>query len=125
MSAVKWADLSARERDALVAERVEGLDVTVKEHAGGVKVAWVSRTGEVEVMLPCYTKAITAAWHVVEGMQERDLCPLINGYAGGPWTVEFWPEVGLDALGVAEAATAPEAICIAALRAVGVEVDAA
>lgn len=71
---------------------------------------------------PCYSTDISAAWQVVEKL---GMVTIENATPHGPWSVGFtahdcegephWVHV--------EADTAPLAICLAALKACGVEVE--
>jgi len=79
--------------------------------------------------LPKYTTDIAAAWEVVEKMPKSAVVELRNMHEGvRTWHAEVWllPSPFASAYGdgfVGNADTAPEAICIAALRACGVEME--
>lgn len=97
--------------DALVAEKVIGW--TVKPGQIGtshsVKGHFIS-----PVDVPRYSTEIAAAWEVVERF-----LPMQLEFTIGKW--ECWSYAG-EKLCSAEAGTAPLAICLAALKSVGVEV---
>lgn len=137
---VTWGNLSARERDALVAERVMGW---VKD--GGRRGFWFDPAdpklfyasgythdgSDYDFPDFCPTTDIAAAWEVVEKLVELGMYPdLISTGDPVAWRCvvdKYIEDVDTDEAlewpRSAVAATAPEAICIAALRAVGVEVD--
>jgi hypothetical protein len=103
---MKWSEMSARERDALVAERIMGQKIP--------------RPLKFGTPIAPYSISIDAAWKVVEKLKETRYVHL--WFDGDGWWFEV--EVGEGALESVEAKApnAPEAICLAALRAVGVEV---
>ncbi|MEK3988064.1 hypothetical protein MHB77_32570 [Paenibacillus sp. FSL K6-3166] len=114
----KWAGLSARERDAWVAEVVFGLNV---EHENGE--TYVSDFGIGRVMDE-YTTDISAAWAVWSAMLVKGYEPLINTTSERSGSVKVgavpvgWHHVCLHKNDVnthAELPTAPEALCLAAL----------
>lgn len=148
-----WDEMSPRERDALVAEKVMGTSVVwvkalhaytpregstalndmVPEYVSipcedmgdGAVLYWTAECGTpneyVPREIPRYTTSISAAWEVVEEM-DRDRWLGITRHK------DFWRAVlssttrSAPLHPSAEAPTAPEAICLAALRAKGVEV---
>lgn len=104
---------AGRELDALVAEKVMGLEVR-----GGFIIRENRRSG-----IPSYSRKIEYAWEVVEKMLEQ----------GYNFRIEKIYEVYQCLFdkaicqwneGGAYAETAPLAICLAALKTVGVEVNA-
>ncbi|GMA50155.1 hypothetical protein GCM10025857_15120 [Alicyclobacillus contaminans] len=104
---MKWSEMSPRERDALVAEKVMGYTECGKEEP-------------IE-----YTTHISAAWDVVDRMQQLGWnMDLMNAYIvpeiGRQWGCDLRDGRNLV---VGLGPTAPEAICLAALRAVGVDVE--
>lgn len=114
---MNWDEMSARERDALVAEKIFGTPLDP------YRPGWVI-DGNIRTYLKNYTTDISAAWEVVEKMRERG-----HDFDAGAWNKmkPVWsarfPKEDVnnshyDSLGD----TAPEAICKAALRTVGVEV---
>ena len=100
----KWNDMSPRERDSLVAEKVMNLDILNRFDTPLNAKIWHP--------IQHYTTDITAAWEVVVHMKYRfDLS------CRGRWKASFGDEPKYEI-----ALTAPEAICLAALRAKGVEI---
>ncbi len=111
--------MTDRELDALVAKKVMGLDV-----GGGC-----SHEFDVCLCFPGYSTNIDAAWMVVEKITG-------NGSSGnfdivGPgeinkWCVHFYVHKGAVSYpsGSVIDVSAPRAICLAALKAVGVKVPA-
>lgn len=70
--------------------------------------------------IPDYSTSIAAAWEVVEKMREMGFTIMLNDYITtkrNSWMAEFvkHPTFGV----IHDAATAPLAICLAALKAVG------
>ena len=121
---INWTKLSSRERDAVVAEKVMGLE-RLSCHAGNCfyRIEIVNgKEKDFEGLAPNYTTCIKDAWMVVEKL---DTTPFIlerlTTYYGlkKPWNVMFVyknkPKSGY-------AQTLPEAIAIASLRALGCEV---
>ena len=125
----------SRELDARVAVEVMGIEVergvTVVHDCGSVDDDVgipVQAGGETEYdPCPAYSTDIRAAWEVVEKMAEGEGWQLsLNGPIGG-WRAECtWWGCSIPLIGVrknlhhkAEAATAPMAICLAALKAKG------
>lgn len=121
--------MTPRELDALVAEKVFGL-VVYKDEKGH---HWFDKPGITrhvsppkpvvhKVAVERYSTEISAAWLVVEEMRKRGYrFKLIETDPGDQYGVSWW--IPREAFGVVEyAQTAPEAICIAALKALGVEI---
>ena len=115
---------ASRELDALIAEKVMGLTfvypyMTDKNMTDKKGDPWYEVTGTQSGLLevPAYSTDIAAAWGVVEQLcsQDRDFA-VAYVRAQNEWCVEF-------SFGVAIcrefADTAPLAICLAALQAVG------
>jgi len=106
-----------RELDALVAEKVMGW---IKRPKGaGTAHLWISSDKQAfhESELPAYSTDIAAAWQVVEKLTRRDdklFFTLETPISGSAWECWFSGEW-------AEGETASHAICLAALKAVGVE----
>lgn len=98
----------SRELDALIAEKVMGWDAFDVGCAN----------------IPHYSTDITAAWDVVERFaQERKLHFTLSKTTIGVWRCTLDPEEDRDfSMGfMADAPTAPHAITLAALKAVGIE----
>lgn len=108
--------MTDRELDALVAEKVMGW------HKGAeLSSAWFdSRHNFVHWKEWCPTVDIKAAWEVVEKMREEGTDVDIY-WSGNEWIVTLGENPGGSPDG-ATSDTAPRAICLAALRAKGVEV---
>lgn len=116
-----------RELDALVAEKVMGLTVRSegRYHVGPC----FSEEGHHEDIVPYYSTGIAAAWEVVEHFNET--MPKTWAFSlfgsGNDWHVEIDSNDGRflqngPSIQVFEhAETAPHAICLAALKSVGVE----
>lgn len=118
-----------RKIDALVAEHVMGLEKPREELADlwdSGKV-WICPETTCPERLPYYSSSIAAAWEVVEKLREDKWRPLIDHSYPGETTVEIeFGEAGdEDHAGrfYITHATAPLAICHAALRAKGVTVE--
>lgn len=123
--------IAGRELDALVAEKVMGwTKATLHDEVSGPEQYWCS--GKVaHVLVDSWTPSafIHYAWKVVEklakdgkhlALQAPGSTDMNECYRTFPkWTADF--EFRLDS--EAEADTAPLAICLAALKAVGVEVE--
>ncbi len=116
--------------DALVARKVMGLDPLTVD--GDMQVFTWRReflmagdrfvvTDNGSESLPHYSTDIAAAWQVVEKMAEGGLRLSLDRFGGDPWWAEFADE-GWEQGAQATSATAPMAICLAALKAKGVEV---
>jgi hypothetical protein len=109
----RWADMSPRQRDGLVAEKVMGWnrdDVWLGDYE------WLFNTD-----VPRYTTDISAAWEVVEKIRTRfyvdiELSEPTLGVTVGLSNMD-------GEVACVTCATAPEAICKAALTAVGVDVE--
>lgn len=109
MSESEFLAMEPRERDALVAEKVMGKDVRCT----------------CDFCLPTYTTSIAAAWQVVEKINRehgpfhlRDVCHRFGDDAPIFWRAWF-ESTGPKHESYVDADTAPLAICIAALKAVG------
>jgi len=68
--------------------------------------------------VPHYSTDIAAAWLVVEKLAAQGLRLSLDAFGGDPWWVEFADEQWARGA-QATANTAPHAICLAALKAVG------
>lgn len=120
-----------RELDALVAEKVMGCKVLWQKAtvsgpycgcncADGFEEGPHSDPNRMDANLKSYSTDIAAAWEVVEKLAENG--KLLELYAGGgpkgaSWTATFFD----GSSGNEYADTAPHAICLAALKAVGVD----
>lgn len=107
--------MSLREIDALVEEKVFGHQVMGKTNPSIlVHSAWI--------IVPTYTENISAAWEVVEKLLAQGIHLDIKSFADF-YEVTPRQESGEEMDGTSHAVDAPLAICIVALRAVGVEID--
>lgn len=132
---VKEGDMvkPGRELDALVAERVMGLKT--EDYAGLLveKINPANPKGNypLDYLIPRYSESIEAAWEVVEKIKTtgRELEIELTSSADNPneWTCGIkWFEFFEDeeqqwGWFYFTQSTAPHAICLAALKAVGVE----
>lgn len=120
----KWDEMNRRERDALIHQNIFNIDMAgFKTPSGYTANSLVkdeeNRTTWIDV--PYYTADILAAWEVVEKFHEHNflvnyLTDEIPGLSKIGWHAAFDDE---HAMGCE---TAPEAICIAALKMIGVEI---
>ena len=116
----------SRELDALIAERVMGWELD--DLPEGVVWEGNSETGggvTARTAVPRYSTDIAAAWEVVEKIRGAgftfSLWDNANQYAA-PWDCRFTHRDDVGQKGIAIEGTAPHAICLAALRAKGVEI---
>lgn len=112
---------AGRALDAAVAEKVMGLSVSpayFEIETGHGPIYWVLDADGIESdLVPAYSTSIDAAWQVIEKLADRDPMLAQRGYADG--SVGWYCDLeGIQA----HARTAPHAICMAALKAVGVEI---
>lgn len=110
--------LPSRELDTLIAEKVMMLDPELIEawNDASKHPSWViSRFDQ----LPRYSSDIKAAWQVVEKIKNLNF---IGPTPNGKWNVVIGCQNDGDYFGVI-ADTAPHAICLAALKTVGVNYD--
>ncbi len=122
---------AGRELDAVVAAKVMGLQVyqaTEDDMIFTLEREFVQAGDycyDVEHhmtrLVPAYSTSIEAAWQVVERMIEQKYTYYVGGF-GTEHEADFW--MWNDDVGkcVAIAPTAPHAICLAALAAVGADV---
>lgn len=113
--------MSARERDALVAEKVMGHQViySVPDNYGHAYTKIKRRIGAVDC--PYYTEKISAAWEVVEKMRSLGWYPeIIYDPDSTLWQV-WMSHAALDA-SFQDDVSVTDAICLSALRAVGVDI---
>lgn len=112
-----------RELDALIAEKVMGLEPWPEQRFNerAFKAPIVPFGQEPKpCSCPNYSTDIAAAWQVVGRLDGQWT---LDGHEGIGWTAKFYSSTGgLDAVVVrveSRAPTAPHAICLAALKAVG------
>ena len=124
---------AGRELDALVAEKVMGWVLNRHEFGselpgGPLKSLGIAPDGSHIMGLPHFSTNISAAWEVVQSMIERGYAFRIDSYWCRPLEIRFWsPKKGMHHKPfMAEAENLyrlPHAICLAALKAMGVEED--
>jgi hypothetical protein len=115
---MKWDEMTPRERDALVAEKVMGWTKEVNQFEFGGYV-WMVSEGEFILNDDWQPSTdISAAWKVVEKFEGAQIHHAKTHVH--LWSAEFFKNGESIASGFS--ATAPEAICKTALKAVGVEV---
>lgn len=105
-----------RDLDALVAEKVMGwFKDRYSEYwfPPGTNI-----TNGAVVDLPHYSTSIEAAWEVVEKLKEGVLYFELVRTPDG-WISQFYSEAKYDPAPIEDAPTAPHAIAVAALKAVG------
>lgn len=125
---LKWDEMSVRDRDALVMEKVFGWKQTSTSCRCGASIAWMKprETGAWEMAgcvchhKPSVTTEIAAAWQVVMEMRS-DVWDMVFEIDEHMWRCSFKRPFHRH-IGKAVEKTAPEAICLAALRAVGVDI---
>lgn len=107
---------SGRELDALVAEKVMGFEIAnyTGERHKGVPVIRVNDLSKAVLAAKPYSTDISAAFEVVEKMNHV----VLTG-GSGEWEAQMWSD---NEEFSARSNTAPHAICLAALKACGVEV---
>lgn len=112
-----------RELDALIAEKVMGRQVVETDDCNGQDNLWLNQFSEYgdQLGLPNYSTDIAAAWTVVEKF--KAVARIEKQFLGGnaEWFCELSIDIG-EGSGSAISPSAPHAICLAALKAVGVEV---
>ncbi len=125
---MNWANMAPTQRDALLAEKVMGLRVEhwTKKHVevevDGETETWDLRTGYVladdpmHPAIPAYSTDISAAWQIAERFDEI----IVSRHIPGKYHCDLYRgAMRYNAI----AKTAQEAICLAALRSVGVDAE--
>lgn len=120
---------AGRELDALIAEKVMGLELKQPDKTNYRRDTWVyaindyTDEGPVYVVdCPEYSTDIAAAWEVLEKLSDSQIT--VNRHMHSGYTVGVFEKVqgiSIQEKCSASAATAPLAICLAALKAVGYE----
>lgn len=113
MDDTAWRQLSAKQREAVVHQRVFGHDLAAeKQH-------W--RPGDAHSHIPHYSRDIRSAWLIVDRLyqlapspQNTPLCHVHLLGDGRVWTVEV--DVGNGRMGEATSESVCEALCLATLR---------
>ena len=114
--------MTPREIDALVAEKIFNQPVVwldIKGHKGFHREPFLCESNEgygETYEVDSYTEYITDAWKIVEEM--NDCLHLRQHGNRGRWAAKFCGKCDLES----HADTATMAICLAALKAVGVEI---
>jgi hypothetical protein len=106
----KWAGLSTRERDAWVAEVVFGKRIGRERRLGGA--VYEVGYGDVGIALDEYSADISAAWAVLEALNETHWISVMRIAGEVNTTGNYVAEIGEHSAG---SNSAPEAICLAAL----------
>ena len=111
------ASEAGRELDALV-----GTHVFEWAHDPGYSFPWSeSEDANVGFLLPQFSTDIAAAWQVVEHLKAEWMFNLIGPSAKKQWAASFMNSKNATVFAIIAADTAPLAICLAALKAVGYE----
>jgi Phage ABA sandwich domain len=121
--------MNLREIDLLVAEKVMGWE-EVKEN-DFIKRPDVDFIGKAPdrfcedawSILPNYSTDISDVWEVVENFKDKGFLFTLKNTVGGEYTFSLTDWNGMCSTYTASSVTAPLAICLAALKAVGVEVN--
>lgn len=114
--------MNNRELDALVAEKVMGWQNIRGSYRVGESRVYICEVSEWKP-----TEDITAAWQVVAGLSDKFYCQITTPYLRYEpyWCYfEYHGTSDTHPLWRASATTAPLAICLAALKACGVELEA-
>lgn len=122
-----------RELDALVAEKVMGWTWSLDEKTGWwTLTSPEGRIGMCEnksvliesgLHFPDYSTHISAAWEVVEKIKDRSGLDLLFSPTRKIWQATFTMEHPLRVENLSQEQTAPHAICLAALKAVGHQIE--
>lgn len=132
---VYWIDMDTRERNTLVAKEVMGYTISrfKFEHDGVVEdcVVWVDPNGYVHNPKP-YSTNIKFAWELVDELWKYDLRICLDedldhvDYSKGIKSkvsyAKYWGGQHIGHVGNSCARTVSEAICLASLRAMGLDV---
>jgi hypothetical protein len=118
---------AGRELDALVAEKVMGWSDVGNITIGMTTYVAGHRPKGEQTVVPAYSTSMAAAWAVVDALRARGLHLAFNDTLSA-WRVLFFTVGRFDTRYFTDGAnyefadTPAHAICLAALRAVGVEV---
>jgi hypothetical protein len=110
-----------RRIDALVAEHVMGHDFVYIDLNVTPRIAVDDGTDEGHEEMPYYSSDIAAAWEVVERLKMYEPEISWNDEHQG-WSVSLWKFSAIRSQCGVSAETAPLTICLAALKAKGVDV---
>lgn len=112
-----------RELDILVAEKVMGISMAPVHRKASYGIApGAINYAQDHIYHPeqePYSSDIAAAWEVVEKIRKRNFPLTLNHQGKNWWEAIFWDET--DDRWKGEGSSAPHAICLAALKAVGYE----
>jgi hypothetical protein len=116
---IHWQALTPEQRDALVAEKVMEQRIHVEpagetEYDLALVINDAAGVARIEP-IPRYTQSLDAAWLVVERIEDANVTVTHIPRAYQRCTIEFYDGNRIEVF----ENTAPEAICVAALRAVG------
>lgn len=110
------AEMDLRKLDALVAEHVMGERVIETDDCNGDDNLWLDRHDDLE--LPHYSTDIADAWELVEKILTDDFqVKFVNYDDNRKWMA------GWDGWNFTYGATAPLAICLAALKAKAIDIS--
>jgi hypothetical protein len=130
---VQGADVieAGREPDALVAEKVMGADVARNASMQGAYTDMYQRCDIGWEAVPAYSTDVAAAWHITDWIREREGHFKVTCNFGCRWEAVITLPLSRDdprrdgLIGAwsysSEGTNAPHAICLGALKAVGVE----
>jgi hypothetical protein len=111
---------AGRELDALIAEKVMGW--VLPPHSSVVGQMWVETpSGRVHPKLPEFSSNISDAWQVVEKMKEIGYMMWLE--QEGVYQCVFFRGLGYQVHDYSVASSAPLAICLAAIKAKGIDID--
>lgn len=118
---IQWANLSARERDALCATRIMGW-VQDKPQTSFSHPFWLRERPLMPIMVTQWSPTTNprAAMEVVEAMRGKGFSVLLEGTLSGKWKVHFLGN-GRSYSVISE--SMEDGIAKASLRAVGLEVE--
>ncbi len=124
--------ITGRDLDALVAEKVMGFPSFAEQVVSKLSThirfnheacVICGRQDDTRECLPKYSTEIAAAWEVVEKLREKDFLVSIRTLKSGKIRCLVFSPDSENGPGVrAISDTAPHAVCLAALKACGVEV---
>lgn len=112
----------SRELDALVAEKVMGWTNAHRTRPGACLRGYPPTSATI-TLVPAYSSEIAAAWAVVERMREQGYAVTVRSASEGRWVARTWKAPDDPSTDWVREDSAPLAIVLAALRAVGVPED--
>lgn len=113
-----WKEMTDRERDALVAEKVMGWNNVHREGDWGLFGRPFG--GLRDYPIPYYSTDIAAAWEIVEALRDKleSFDFELSSFKDGTWGCTFYEFLYPQKY----SRIAADAICLAALKAIGIEV---